>query len=71
LDYNDCATDLQLYIYFSGSFFITKKYVMEEYSLNENHLWGHGEDIEWSQRVRNKYIFKLNKFSLVRFLKNK
>jgi len=71
LDYDDIASDLQLYIYFSGSYFIAKKNVMNEYPLNENHLWGHGEDVEWSQRVRNKFTFKLNKFSLVKILKKK
>jgi hypothetical protein len=71
LDYNDDADDLQDYIYISGSYFICKKYVMIEYPLNENHLWAQSEDIEWCQRVRNKYKFKINKNSTVFLLKQK
>ena len=44
---------------------------MNNFHLNENLLHYHGEDVEWSQRVRTKYKFKFNKHSNVKLLKYK
>lgn len=71
LDYEDSGEKWQEFIYISGSYFVCKKYVMEEYKLNESLLHGQGEDVEWSQRVRNKYKFKVNPHSSIQLLKHK
>jgi len=59
------------YMYFSGSYWVAKKHVMIEFPLNEDHVWGSAEDIEWSNRVREKYTFKMNANSMVKLLKYK
>jgi hypothetical protein len=38
-------------MYIPGYYWIAKKNIMLEFPLNENYLWGEGEDIEWSKRV--------------------
>jgi hypothetical protein len=64
LDYNDW-TQTQ-YMYISGGFFIVKKYVILEEPLNESLGWNEEEDVEWSLRVRDKYVMKCNGKSIVR-----
>lgn len=59
------------YIYFSGSFFIAKKHVMEEFPLDESLSWGQSEDVIWSNKVSKKYKFKCNSKVIVRLLKQK
>lgn len=59
------------FMYISGSFWIAKKNVMEEFPLNEELVWGESEDIEWSKRVRNRYKFHLNNRASVKLLKQK
>jgi hypothetical protein len=54
------------YMYISGAFFIIKKHVMLEEPLNEDLVWNQEEDIDWSMRVRNKYVMKCNGKSIVR-----
>ncbi len=71
LNYNDNGEKWQKYIYISGSYFVCKKHIMEEYPLNELLLHNQGEDVEWSQRVRNKYKFTFNIHSNVILLKHK
>ena len=71
LNYDNDGEKWQNYIYISGSYFICKKHVMDEYPLNEILLHCHGEDVEWCQRVRNKFKFKFNKYSSVKLLKYK
>lgn len=61
--------NLTKYMYISGSYWISKKYVMEEFKLNENLSWGGGEDVEWSKLVREKYNFSMNINSSVKILK--
>jgi hypothetical protein len=46
------------------SFGVDTEKFKEEIPLNENLLWGQSEDVEWSQRVRNKYIFSCNPVSI-------
>ena len=62
---------LNKYIYLSGQYFIVKKEVMIKYPLNENLVWAHGEDVEWCERVSNEYLFKFNKNSTVKLMKEK
>lgn len=62
-------TNLSKYMYISGSYWIAKKSVMEEFPLNEGLCWGHGEDVEWSKRIRLKYNFSMNTNSTVQILK--
>ena len=57
--------NLSKYMYISGSYWICKKHIMEEYPLNENLNWGQGEDVEWSLKVRQHYIFNMNSNSIV------
>jgi len=64
LDYDDWTQTK--YMYISGGFFITKKNVLIEEPLNEDLVWNEEEDVEWSYRVRDKYVMKCNKKSIVR-----
>lgn len=48
------------FMYISGSYFLAKKYVMEEFPLDENLVWGQGEDVYWSMDVLSKYNFTMN-----------
>ena len=59
------------YMYISGGYWISKKYIMEIEPINESLDWGHSEDIEWSKRVLSKYNYKMNKYSKVKLLKEK
>tara|TARA_Y100000034_G_scaffold128438_1_gene182999 strand:+ start:1023 stop:1691 length:669 start_codon:yes stop_codon:yes gene_type:complete len=59
------------YMYISGGYWISKKYVMEDEPLNENLDWAESEDVEWSKRVLPKYIYKMNTYSSSRTLKDK
>jgi hypothetical protein len=64
-------THLSKYMYISGSYWVAKKHVMQEFKLNESLGWGDGEDVNWSIQVRNKYDFSINTNSTVRCLKYK
>ena len=44
---------------------------MTEFPLNENLLHGQGEDVDWTQMVREKYIFKFNVNSTCGLLRDK
>lgn len=57
-------------MYISGSWWIAKKHVMQEFPLNENLSWGYGEDVEWSYQVRDKYKFSINESGSIRLLKH-
>lgn len=62
-------TNLSKIMYISGSYWVSKKSVMEEFPLNEKLSWGDSEDVDWSYRVRVKYDFKMNANSEVKLLK--
>lgn len=64
-------THLSKYMYISGSWWIAKKKVMEEFPLDEKLRHYESEDVEWSKRVREKYDFSINKNSTVTLLKQK
>jgi hypothetical protein len=61
-------THLSKWMYFSGAYFVAKKIIMEELPLNENRVWGQGEDVEWSQIYRRKYKFSINSYSTVHLM---
>lgn len=65
-DYTDTSK-----MYISGAYWVAKKKIMEKFPLNENLTWGKAEDIEWSQRVRDKCVYKMNTFSSVKLMKHK
>jgi hypothetical protein len=58
-------------MYISGSYWIAKRDFMLKNPLDDRLKWGQGEDVEWSLRVRDKTIFKINKESSVHLLKQK
>jgi len=60
---------LSKYMYISGSYWICKKNIMEEFPLNESLVWGEGEDVDWSIRVRRNYKFQMNINSEVHIIK--
>lgn len=62
---------LSKHMYFSGAYWVAKKDVMLEFPLDETRGWSDGEDVDWSFKFRNKYIFNINEFSTVRLLKHK
>jgi hypothetical protein len=62
--------DVSSHLYFSGTFWVAKKALMEAFPLNEDLIAGEAEDVEWSKRVQNFTQFKFNSKSEVSFLKN-
>ena len=59
------------HMYISGTYWVAKKKIMLEEPLDETLDWGDGEDVEWSQRVRNKYKYVMNPHSTIKSLKGK
>lgn len=60
------------YMYISGAYYIIKKHIALKYKLDENLVWGRGEDVEISKRLHaNNIIIKCNRFSSVSLLKHK
>jgi hypothetical protein len=60
------------HMYISGTYWVAKKKVMLEEPLDKNRWgWGQQEDVEWSQRVRDKYRYVMNPYSIVQSLKEK
>lgn len=64
LDYNDWSHTQ--YMYISGGYFLVKKHVFDQQPFNEKLVWGQAEDVEWSLRVRDKYLIKCNGNSIVK-----
>lgn len=61
---------LSKYMYISGTYWVAKKSVMEEFPLDESRTWGNSEDIIWSFQVREKYEFSMNPYSTVKLIKD-
>jgi hypothetical protein len=60
------------YMYISGSYYVIKKQIANTYLLDEELVWGRGEDVEFSKRLHsNGIIIQCNPFSTVQFLKYK
>jgi len=64
LDYNDWSQTQ--YMYISGAFFIVKRHVLILEPFDESLLWNQEEDVEWSMRVRNRFVMKANGNTAVR-----
>lgn len=62
-------THLSKYMYISGSYWVAKKHVMEEFPLNEELVWGFAEDIDFSFRFRTTYNISMNIHSSVKIMK--
>jgi hypothetical protein len=58
-------------MYFSGSYWVAKKKIMQQVPLDESVCRGEGEDVIWSMQVRNLSDFSMNPYSSVRLLKFK
>lgn len=58
-------------MYVSGTYWISKKYVLEQYPLDEKRLHGELEDVEWSTRWNRILKYKMNDYSSVRTIINK
>ena len=65
------VTDLSRFMYISGSYWVAKRAVMVGFPQHEGLYWGCAEDLEWSSRVRQQYVFDMNVNSSVRLLKQK
>jgi hypothetical protein len=59
------------YMYIPGTYFCVKKEFFLNNLLNEKLFWGEAEDVEWSKRIREKTVFKMNIHSSVKYLKQK
>ncbi len=59
------------HIYVSGAYYIVKRTLALNNPLNEELLWGQGEDLEWCRRLYNKEgtVIKCNPHSSARFVK--
>lgn len=69
LPYN--VSGLTKYMYIGGTYWVAKKHIMKEFPLDESLCHGGGEDVFWSQNVRQKYNFSCNADSIVHFMKAK
>jgi hypothetical protein len=54
------------YMYMSGGFMMVKKHVVMDNPFDEDLMHGQAEDVEWSLRVRDKYIMKCNGNAIVK-----
>lgn len=63
-------THLSKYMYISGTYWVAKKYIMEQFPLDENRCWGQSEDIDFSFRYREYNNFSINPFSTVKLIKD-
>lgn len=68
-NYNDNTKTKQMYI--NGTYWCGKKQFMLENPQNNNLTWGMGEDLEWADRCQTKWNYRLNPYSVVKYLKSK
>jgi hypothetical protein len=69
VDYKDNSKIKNMYV--SGTYFCIKKDFFIANPLDENLIWGWGEDVEWSKRIRDHWNYKCNWKSKVLFCKQK
>jgi len=69
LDYADQSRTEQMYV--SGTYFCVKKKFMLDNPLDERRCWGQSEDVEWCDRLREKWNYRCNAASKVGLLKQK
>jgi hypothetical protein len=58
-------------MFISGGYWVAKKSIMMDIPLNEELCWNEGEDIEWSNRLTQKYPLCMNINSITRMQKQK
>jgi hypothetical protein len=56
-------------MYISGSVIIGKTEYLKNNKLDENLVWGQGEDDEWSRKCRPTWKYKMNTNSTLKLLK--
>jgi hypothetical protein len=59
------------HMYVSGAYFCVKKTFYLENPLDESIVWGMGEDVEWSLRIRDKWNYRCNHNSIVKLINYK
>ena len=65
------SAEVTRYQYINGTYMVVKRDFFLANPLSEKLRWGEGEDVEWSRRVRDKTVFKINSQSSVHLLKTK
>lgn len=70
ISYDD-LTQTKKYMYVGGTYWCAKKQFMLENPLDNRLVHGGGEDVEWSMRCKDKWNYKLNKFSVARLMKDR
>tara|TARA_R110001592_G_scaffold339310_1_gene626994 strand:+ start:5130 stop:5843 length:714 start_codon:yes stop_codon:yes gene_type:complete len=56
-------------MYFSGAYWVAKKEIMKQIPLDEQLVWGQGEDVKWSRMFSSRYDFSINSLSRVKIFK--
>jgi hypothetical protein len=69
LKYDDDTKTNEMYI--NGTYWCGKKKFMLDHPQNNNLAWGMGEDCEWANRCQRLWKYRLNPFSVVKYLKEK
>jgi hypothetical protein len=69
VNYNDITHIKEMYI--NGTYWCGKKKFMLENPQNNNLCWGQGEDVEWGLRCQKFWNYKLNPYSVVKYMKTK
>lgn len=69
LDYRDNTRTREMYV--NGAYWCAKTKFMLENPLDYRRVWGQGEDLEWASRCQNRWNYRLNPSSVVRYLKDK
>lgn len=67
-------TPFERWAYYSGAYFVAKRQVLLEVPLDENRVWGQGEDVKWCRDIYFKYgpeALAFNPHSIVKLLKQK
>jgi hypothetical protein len=57
--------------YVPGLAFCVKRHFILKYPLDDNLTWGQGEDLEWSNRIKNHWDYKINTGTFLQSLKQK
>lgn len=65
------VSDLTRFQYISGAYWVGKTAFMKEYPMDERLSWGEGEDVEWSRRINNVSVIKMNDKASVSLMKYK
>lgn len=63
--------NLTKYMYISGSAILVRKKFLLENPLDESRVWGEGEDVEWSIRLRDTWEYRFFPKIGIRSLKHK